>query len=68
MVTTFERREQERPEEQLPSMADEWTAPFAAMAAELALGAASASEAHSLVEEFWQEAVRLAQPPADEDG
>jgi hypothetical protein len=49
-------------------MADEWAEPFASTAVELALGTASASEAHSLVEQFWQEAVRLAQLPADEDG
>ena len=60
VVTTFNRREQELPSDQLPSMADEWAEPFAAMAADVALGAASASEAHSLVERFWQEMVRSA--------
>lgn len=58
VVTTFDRRDQELPSVQLPSMADEWAEPFAAMAAELALGVASASEAHSLVERVWQETVR----------
>lgn len=68
VVTTFSRREQELPGADLPSMADEWAEPFARMAVELALRAASASDAHSLVERFWQETVRLAQLPADENG
>ncbi|MCP3937199.1 MAG: nucleotidyl transferase AbiEii/AbiGii toxin family protein [Actinomycetia bacterium] len=68
VITTFHRREQELPGEQLPSMADEWAEPFASMAVDLALGAASASDAHSLVERFWQETVRLTQLPADENG
>ena len=68
VVSTFNRREQQLPSEQLPSMAEEWAEPFARMAVELALGAASASDAHSLVERFWQETVRMAQPPPDENG
>ena len=68
VVSTFNRREQQLPGEQLPSMAEEWAEPFTKMAVELALGAASASDAHSLVERFWQETVRLAQPPPDENG
>ncbi len=60
VVTTFNRREQKLPDANLPSMADEWAEPFASMAGGLALGAASASEAHSLVERFWQETVRSA--------
>lgn len=55
VVATFNRREQELPGAQLPSMADEWAEPFASMAVDLALKAASASDAHSLVERFWQE-------------
>lgn len=56
----------ELPIDRLPSMANEWSEPFATMAAELTLGAATASDAHSLVEQFWQEAVSPDRPSTDE--
>lgn len=68
VVKTFNRREQELPSDQLPSMADQWAEPFASMAVELALGMASASDAHSLVERFWQQTVQLAQPRPGDNG
>lgn len=50
---TFERRGQQLPLSELPSMADAWAEPFAALAEGLGLETQIASNAHLLVEEFW---------------
>ena len=53
---TFAQRQQELPVIGLPSMADDWAAPFAAMASDLDLGTTTAAGAHTLVEDFWRRA------------
>ncbi len=58
VTNTFAQRQQELPDGQLPSMADEWAEPFEAMAADLALGTIRATDAHSRVERFWQDALQ----------
>lgn len=65
--TTFAQRQQELPADRLPSMAEAWSEPFAAMAADLSLGCPTATDAHALVERFWQQ-VPHNQPAAGEDG
>lgn len=52
--TTFANRDQELPSADLPSMAEEWAAPFAEMAAEVALDNTDSSVAHALIETFWR--------------
>lgn len=58
VVTTFNRREQELPGADLPSMADEWAEPFASMAVELVLHTRTSAEAHDQVESFWQDTLQ----------
>lgn len=58
VTATFDRRQQELPGDQLPSMADEWAEPFSSMAADLELGTTTAADAHGLVERVWRDALR----------
>lgn len=53
--TTFERRGQVVPDDDLPSMAEAWEVPYAAMAEDVGLLAATSAEAHSLVERTWRQ-------------
>jgi len=56
VAATFASREQQLPGTGLPSMADDWAEPFAAMAGELELATTTADDAHALVEDFWRRA------------
>lgn len=56
VTATLAQREQELPANRLSSMAEAWSEPFAAMAADLSLGALTAANAHALVEQFWRTA------------
>jgi predicted nucleotidyltransferase component of viral defense system len=58
VTATFDRRQQELPGADLPSMAHEWAEPFARMAADLALETTTAFAAHAAVEHFWGTVLR----------
>ncbi|WP_370327714.1 nucleotidyl transferase AbiEii/AbiGii toxin family protein [Euzebya sp.] len=58
VVHTFINRQQHLPVT-LPSMAEEWAAPFTTMAVELGLHTRTAADAHATVQQFWDAAREL---------
>ena len=65
--TTFARREQSLPASTLPSMAADWSVPFAEMSTELGLDTTDAADAHASVEAFWRRARDADEPAAERD-